>query len=312
MRKEYHESQKVEELMKYGFWMNAHWERKSTVVNGNFRDKSTYMEYTYRAGVADVRLLVKYFSGLGWKPKAIKQKISELWVNYNPYVDFKFLNRTIESIRRKKDYNLVDIESVKVSKEAMDWFAQMMATDSDEWNNPLPKARVAISDRSEGLLGFGACKLMFVYYIWVLIQFQYKKGNPRWINMDNTKKRLLKEAHFNTYKKIEEQYCKLYDWGLVFDPMWASCQGDPLYMSFVELVPQGEETIEVDFENPRIWFEEYFKQSDYVEKKALTNRCPICGRFFKRKSHRPDECCPECKKAKEREKKRKQRAKNDK
>ena len=83
-------------------------------------------------------------------------------------------------------------------------------------------------------------------------------------------------------------------------------------MSFVKLVPQGEETIEVDFENPRIWFEEYFKQSDYVEKKALTNRCPICGRFFKRKSHRPDECCPECKKAKEREKKRKQRAKNDK
>ena len=82
-------------------------------------------------------------------------------------------------------------------------------------------------------------------------------------------------------------------------------------MSFVKLVPQGEETIEVDFENPRIWFEEYFKQSDYVEKKALTNRCPKCGKFFKRKSHRPDECCPECKKAKEREKKRKQRAKND-
>ena len=59
---------------------------------------------------------------------------------------------------------------------------------------------------------------MFTYYIWVLIQKQYKKSNPAWVNMANTKRRLLKEAHFNTYKKVREQYCKLYDWGLLYDP----------------------------------------------------------------------------------------------
>ena len=209
---------------------------------------------------------------------------------------------------------MVDIESVKVSKEAIDWFAQMMLTDSSEWNNPIPNARVAISERSEGLLGFGACKLMFTYYIWVLIQRQYKKSNPAWVNMANTKRRLLKEAHFNTYKKVREQYCKLYDWGLLYDPDIMSYykrydNNDPLYMSFFDLIPSGEETIEVDFENPRKWFEEYFKQSDYVEKIPLTNRCPICGKFFVRKSHRRDECCPDCRRIKERDKKRKQRAK---
>ena len=312
MRKEYHETQVVDDILKYGMWIDAHWERKSTITNGNFRDKSSYMQYTYRAGASKVRLLVKYFSGLGWKPKEIKQKISELWINYNPYVDFKYLNKTIASIRSKKDYDLVDIESVKVSQEAMDWFAQMMVTDAMDWVNPIEKAKVNISDRSEGELGFGSCKLMFTYYIWVLIQKQFKKGNPCWINMENTKRRLVQEAHLQNWRKVFDLRCRLIDWGLVFDPMWDTPHGDPYYMSFVEIIPTGEENIEVDFENPRKWFEEYFKQSDYIEKKPLTNRCPMCGRFFERKSHRPDECCPECKKIKERNKKRKQRAKNDK
>lgn len=313
MRKEYHETQAIEEILKYGFWIEAHWESKKTTTN--FRDKSTYMEYTYRAGASKIRLLVKYFSGLGWKPKAIKQKISELWINYNPYVDFKFLNKTIASVRRKKDYDLVDIDSVKVSKEAMDWFAQMKDTDSKDWCNPIPNARVSISERSEGKLGFSACKLMFVYYIWVQIQSQYKKGNPCWINMDNTKRRLIQEAHLPSWKKIFEQRCILYDWGLIFDPMWMSCQGDPFYMSFVDLIPQGEETIEVDFENPRKWFEGYFKETDMKEKKALTNKCPKCGKYFKRNphNHMPDCLCPECAKQRdlERRKEKYQKKKMD-
>ena len=295
--------------MDNGFWIDSHWERKKTTTN--FRDKSAYMQYTYRAGAAKIRLLIRYFSGLGWKPKAIKQKISELWVNYNPYVDFDFLNKTIAKVRKTKKYDLVDIDSVKVSKEAMDWFAQMMETDAKDWVNPLPKAVVNISERSEGKLGFGSCKLMFVYYIWTQLQKQYKKGNPLWINMENTKQRLRQEAHFNTRKKMFEHKCRLIDWGLVFDPMWFTNRGDPYFMSFVDLIPKGEETIEVDFDNPRKWFEEYFKQTDYVEKekKPLPKVCPMCGKPFERKGHRHDECCMDCRRIKERDKKRRQRAK---
>lgn len=310
MRKEYHESQKVEELMKYGVWVNK--TRESNGLAGNY-SRATFNN-NYRQGLADINLLIKYYDIQGLKPKAIRSEIERLWVNYNQWVDGPWLTQQIAKVRKRKDKYMVDIESVKVSKEALDWFAQMMLTDSDEWNNPIPNARVAISERSEGLLGFGACKLMFVYYIWVLIQSQYKKSNPAWVNVANTKRRLLKEAHFNTYKKVREQYCKLYDWGLLYDPDIMSYyrryeNNDPLYMSFYDLIPSGEETIEVDFENPRKWFEDYFKQSDYVEKIPLTNKCPICGKFFVRKSHRRDECCPDCRRIKERDKKRRQRAK---
>ena len=157
MRKEYHESQKVEELMKYGVWVNK--TRESNGLAGNY-SRATFNN-NYRQGLSDINLLIKYYDIQGLKPKAIRSEIERLWVNYNQWVDGPWLTQQIAKVRKRKDKYMVDIESVKVSKEAIDWFAQMMLTDSSEWNNHIHNASVAISERSEGILGFGACKLMF-------------------------------------------------------------------------------------------------------------------------------------------------------
>lgn len=76
----------------------------------------------YSYGLADLALLIKWFSAQGMKPKKIKEEIIKLWLNYDPLVDFDILNKMITRIRAKKDYELIEVVGVSLSSDAMQWF----------------------------------------------------------------------------------------------------------------------------------------------------------------------------------------------
>lgn len=325
MRKEYHESQKVEELMKKGVCVNVTRESQKTVCH---KDEFVgALKDTYHAGRSDMILLIKYFFGLGLKPREVKEKVIQYWLNYRQYEDFKELNKWIAMVRRGKDYRMIDIESIKVSKEAMDWFIKMKDTTYDEWiaQGLIPQNEKLEEKATSGKLGLTPCKLLFTLYIWVLIQKQTKKRFTE-INMKFTRNRLKKEAHIPKSKSFRSVFQYLINWGFIKDDYFIEMEKmrsgyydekpwmlkvdrqrdlkyNMYFMDFYDIVPQGEEVIEVDFDNPRIWFEQYIQEREREFDLAdieLTHKCPRCGKYFKRKTNRRDECCADCKKEKER------------
>ena len=325
MRKEYHESQKVEELLEKGLYVRANLESQKRVTRKE--EVKGSLERVYHAGKSDAILLIKYYFSLGFKPREVKQKMIENWVNYNQCEDFRILNKWMAMVRRSGNYKLVDIDSVKVSREAMDWFIKMKDTTYDEWiaQGLIPQNEKLEEEATSGKLGLTPCKLLFTLYIWCLIQKQTKKRFTE-INMKFTRNRLKKEAHIPKSKTFRSVFQYLINWGFIKDDYFIEMEKmrsgfydkyphmakvdrerdlkyDWYFMDFYDIVPQGEEVIEVDFENPRIWFEQYIQEREREFDLAdieLTHKCPRCGKYFKRKTNRRDECCADCKKEKER------------
>lgn len=311
--------------MRYGVWVNVTMESKKTVCHKDEWDSA--LEKVYHAGRSDIILLIKYFYGLGMKPRAVKDKVIQYWVNYNQYVDFKELNKWIAMVGRGKNFKMIDIDSIKVSKEAMDWFIKMKDTTYNEWiaQGLIPQNEKLEEESTNGKFGLTPCKLLFTLYVWVLIQRQTKKRFTE-INMKFTRNRLKKEAHIPKSKTFRSVFQYLTNWGLIKDDYFIEMEKQRsgyydekpwmvkvdrerdlkyhmYFMDFYDVVPKGEETIEVDFENPRIWFEQYVQERERefdLAEIELTHRCPRCGRYFKRNTNRRDECCLDCKKEKER------------
>lgn len=315
----------MEELLENGLYVRANLESQKRVTRKE--DVKGSLERVYHAGKSDAILLIKYYFSLGLKPREVKQKMIENWVNYNQYEDFRILKKWMAMVRRGGNYKLVDVDSVKVSKEAMDWFIQLKETTYDEWiaQDLIPQTKKNRENFTEGKFGISACKLLFTLYIWCLIQKQTKKRFTE-INMKYTRNRIKKEAHIPKSKTFRSVFQYLLNWGLIRDDTHIEQEKyrsgfydkyphmvkvdrekdlkyDWYFMEFFKVVPEGEETIEVDFENPRIWFEQYVQERERefdLAEIELTHRCPRCGRYFKRNTNRRDECCLDCKKEKER------------
>ncbi len=291
MRKEYHESQKVEEIMKYGFWVNK--TKESNGLAGNFmRAKFNNM---YRKGLADLNLMIKYFDIQGLKPKAIRTEIERLWVNFNEYIDGPWLTKQIQKIRKKGNKQMIDVEPVFIGQDTLNWFKEMIHKTSDEWIAEGNETN-SISERSEGEFGIERTKCLFQLYVWSLIQRQYSKY-PNNIYLSGNRPRLKREAWLKGKTKLmPDCMYPMYDWGI-----WDSTfdEKDKWMLNFSMIPEDGEKTIEVPLEFSGKWFEEICgEKNSRPPKQVLPSKCPCCHKKFDRKSHNPKELCPDCAKKK--------------
>ena len=272
MKKQLKEQSRVQELLKDGLVINYYVSNDCLATNTDSWNPTVHYSY----GLADLALLIKWFSRQGLKPKKIKEEIIKLWYNYDPLVDFDILNKMITRIRAKKDYELIEIVGVSLSSDAMQWFR-----DQD--------------------LSHEAIKLAFTFYVWAKIQEQYKEFGATTIFGDNSWTMLKRSADIKQNVKLLDVLRELFQKGYVDIPMGKLRR---YVIDFYDKVPTtGEEVIISDFDHIGKFYEDYFniKNSRHV-KKPVDDVCPVCGKQFVHKSRRHDECCEDCRKEKEREK----------
>ena len=272
MKKQLKEQSRVQELLKDGLVINYYVSNDCLATNTDSWNPTVHYSY----GLADLALLIKWFSRQGLKPKKIKEEIIKLWYNYDPLVDFDILNKMITRIRAKKDYELIEVVGVSLSSDAMQWFR-----DQD--------------------LGHEAVKLAFTFYVWAKIQEQYKEFGATTIFGDNSWTMLKRSADIKQNVKLLDVLRELFQKGYVDIPMGKLRR---YVIDFYDKVPTtGEEVIISDFDHIGKFYEDYFniKNSRHV-KKPVDDVCPVCGKQFVHKSRRHDECCEDCRKEKEREK----------
>ena len=272
MKKQLKEQSRVQQLLKDGLVINYYVSNDCLATNTDSWNPTVHYSY----GLADLALLIKWFSRQGLKPKKIKEEIIKLWYNYDPLVDFDILNKMITRIRAKKDYELIEVVGVSLSSDAMQWFR-----DQD--------------------LGHEAVKLAFTFYVWAKIQEQYKEFGATTIFGDNSWTMLKRSADIKQNVKLLDVLRELFQKGYVDIPMGKLRR---YVIDFYDKVPTtGEEVIISDFDHIGKFYEDYFniKNSRHV-KKPVDDVCPVCGKQFVHKSRRHDECCEDCRKEKEREK----------
>lgn len=272
MKKQLKEQSRVKQLLKDGLVINYYVSNDCLATNSDSWNPTVHYSY----GLADLALLIKWFSRQGLKPKRIKEEIIKLWLNYDPLVDFQILNKMITRIRAKKDYELIEVVGVSLSSDAMQWFK-----DQD--------------------LGHEAVKLAFTFYVWAKIQEQYKEFGATTIFGDNSWTMLKRSADIKQNVKLLDVLRELFQKGYVDIPMGKLRR---YVIDFYDKVPTtGEEVIISDFDHIGKFYEDYFdiKNSRHV-KKPVDDVCPVCGKAFEHKSKRHDECCLSCRKEKEREK----------
>lgn len=272
MKKQLKEQSRVQQLLKDGLVINYYVSNDCLATNTDSWNPTVHYSY----GLADLALLIKWFSAQGLKPKKIKEEIIKLWYNYDPLVDFDILNKMITRIRAKKDYELIEVVGVSLSSDAMQWFR-----DQD--------------------LGHEAVKLAFTFYVWAKIQEQYKEFGATTIFGDNSWTMLKRSADIKQNVKLLDVLRELFQKGYVDIPLGKLRR---YVIDFYDKVPTtGEEVIISDFDHIGKFYEDYFniKNSRHV-KKPVDDVCPVCGKQFVHKSRRHDECCEDCRKEKEREK----------
>ena len=271
MKKQLKEQSRVQQLLKDGLVINYYVSNDCLATNTDSWNPTVHYSY----GLADLALLIKWFSRQGLKPKKIKEEIIKLWYNYDPLVDFDILNKMITRIRAKKDYELIEVVGVSLSSDAMQWFK-----DQD--------------------LGHEAVKLAFTFYVWAKIQEQYKEFGATTIFGDNSWTMLKRSADIKQNVKLLDVLRELFQKGYVDIPLGKLRR---YVIDFYDKVPTtGEEVIISDFDHIGKFYEDYFniKNSRHV-KKPVDDVCPVCGKQFVHKSRRHDECCEDCRKEKERE-----------
>ena len=272
MKKQLKEQSRVQQLLKDGLVINYYVSNDCLATNSDSWNPTVHYSY----GLADLALLIKWFSRQGLKPKKIKEEIIKLWYNYDPLVDFDILNKMITRIRAKKDYELIEVVGVSLSSDAMQWFR-----DQD--------------------LGHEAVKLAFTFYVWAKIQEQYKEFGATTIFGDNSWTMLKRSADIKQNVKLLDVLRELFQKGYVDIPLGKLRR---YVIDFYDKVPTtGDEVIISDFDHIGKFYEDYFniKNSRHV-KKPVDDVCPVCGKQFVHKSRRHDECCEDCRKEKEREK----------
>lgn len=302
MRKNFNELSTVKDMIENGFTMKSY-EVPTKFLTGS-EDISYSLERKYSHGVAELNLLIKYYSGLGMRPKKIKEIIKTLWVNYNPVHDYKIIDTMIKKIRTKKDYKLIEIEKVEIPKSIINWIKDMCELiEIDEL-------------RREKIDKIELSKILFTIYVWRTLQNEYKEYGIDYIYLDNLAK-LKKAAYLKQPTRCNNAVFILRDSGLIgFEIKNKIISGKvtgsyyQILTSFIEDIPEeikndNDKLILTDLNNlkPGKYFEEFLGLPDSrAKKEPLPNVCPKCGKPFERKSHRRDELCADCRAEREREK----------
>ena len=282
MKKQLKEQSRVQQLLKDGLVINYYVSNDCLATNTDSWNPTVHYSY----GLADLALLIKWFSAQGLKPKKIKEEIIKLWYNYDPLVDFDILNKMIIRIRARKDYKLIEVNNVVVSDATMQWF-------------------------KEQDLSHEAVKLLFTLFVWYKIQAQYKE-HPECICLDNAMTLLKRTANIKQNYKIIDLLRELYLGGYIDKPPLGKRQITVYVINNLSIipdltrdgnVPDGNEVTIEDFDHIGEFYEDYFGLSKTRHiKRPVDDVCPVCGKEFVHKSRRHDECCEDCAKIRDREK----------
>ena len=236
--------------------------------------------------MADLALLIKWFSAQGLKPKKIKEEIIKLWYNYDPLVDYDILNKMIKRVRNVKKYELIEVNNVVVSDATMQWF-------------------------KEQDLSHEAVKLLFTLFVWYKIQEQYRE-HPECICLDNAMTLLKRSANIKQNYKIIDLLRELYLGGYIDKPPLGKRQITVYVINNLSIipdmtkdgnVPDGNGVTIEDFDHIGEFYEDYFglTKTRHI-KRPVDDVCPVCGKEFVHKSRRHDELCEDCAKIRDREK----------
>ena len=282
MKKQLKEQSRVQQLLNDGLVINYYVSNDCLATNTDNWKPTVHYSY----GLADLALLIKWFSAQGLKPKKIKEEIIKLWYNYNPLVDYDILNKMIKRVRNVKKYELIEVNNVVISDATMQWFREQD-------------------------LSHEATKLFFTLFVWYKIQAQYRE-HPECICLDNAMTLLKRSANIKQNYKIIDLLRELYLGGYVDKPPLGKRQITVYVINNLSIIPDllrdgnvpdsNGVTIE-DFDHIGEFYEDYFGLSKTRHiKRPVDDVCPVCGKEFVHKSRRHDECCEDCRKEKEREK----------
>ena len=282
MKKQLKEQSRVQQLLNDGLVINYYVSNDCLATNTDNWKPTVHYSY----GLADLALLIKWFSAQGLKPKKIKEEIIKLWYNYNPLVDYDILNKMIKRVRNVKKYELIEVNNVVVSDATMQWFREQD-------------------------LSHEAVKLLFTLFVWYKIQEQYRE-HPECICLDNAMTLLKRSANIKQNYKIIDLLRELYLGGYIDKPPLGKRQITVYVINNLSIipdllrdgnVPDGDGVTIEDFDHIGEFYEDYFGLSKTRHiKRPVDDVCPVCGKEFVHKSRRHDECCEDCRKEKEREK----------
>ena len=276
MRKVFNEKSRVEEILENGLELGRTY---PSIARDKYNGKAFF------TGTGDLYLVIKYFSGLGYKPKKIAEEIKKLIPYYDEY-DWElnnFIDKSIRKIRATKNYELHEVKPIKVSRECLDYFVNLQ-------NAPYREDTTLRREMSQTVI-----KIMFVFYIWTLVQKQFGKENWRVVDYTKEKRRLLKAA--NARPKFELGLL-----GAVEDTGTAELYFSytRIYHTYTDKTPEfPEREFEVDLDNIGCWFEKMVGWKDERAKETYYY-CSVCGK--KMKTSRKNQVCPSCKKKINREK----------
>lgn len=282
MKKQLKEKSRVQQLLNDGLVINYYVSNDCLATNTDNWNPTVHYSY----GLADLALLIKWFSAQGLKPKKIKEEIIKLWYNYDPLVDYDILNKMIKRVRNVKKYELIEVNNVVVSDATMQWFREQD-------------------------LSHEATKLLFTLFVWYKIQEQYRE-HPECICLDNAMTLLKRSANIKQNYKIIDLLRELYLGGYIDKPPLGKRQITVYVINNLSIipdllrdgnVPDGNVVTIEDFDHIGEFYEDYFglTKTRHI-KRPVDDVCPVCGKEFVHKSRRHDECCEDCRKEKEREK----------
>ena len=282
MKKQLKEQSRVQQLLKDGLVINYYISNDCLATNTDNWKPTVHYSY----GLADLALLIKWFSAQGLKPKKIKEEIIKLWYNYDPLVDYDILNKMIKRVRNVKKYELIEVNNVVVSDATMQWF-------------------------KEQDLSHEAIKLLFTLFVWYKIQEQYRE-HPECICLDNAMTLLKRSANIKQNYKIIDLLRELYLGGYIDKPPLGKRQITVYVINNLSIipdllrdgnVPDGNGVTIEDFDHIGEFYEDYFGLSKTRHiKRPVDDVCPVCGKEFVHKSRRHDELCEDCAKIRDREK----------
>ena len=282
MKKQLKEQSRVQQLLKDGLVINYYVSNDCLATNTDNWKPTVHYSY----GLADLALLIKWFSAQGLKPKKIKEEIIKLWYNYDPLVDYDILNKMIKRVRNVKKYELIEVNNVVVSDATMQWF-------------------------KEQDLSHEATKLLFTLFVWYKIQEQYRE-HPECICLDNAMTLLKRSANIKQNYKIIDLLRELYLGGYIDKPPLGKRQITVYVINNLSIipdmtkdgnVPSGDGVTIEDFDHIGEFYEDYFglTKTRHI-KRPVDDVCPVCGKEFVHKSRRHDELCSDCAKIRDREK----------
>ena len=282
MKKQLKEQSRVQQLLNDGLVINYYVSNDCLATNTDNWKPTVHYSY----GLADLALLIKWFSAQGLKPKKIKEEIIKLWYNYDPLVDYDILNKMIKRVRNVKKYELIEVNNVVVSDATMQWF-------------------------KEQDLSHEATKLLFTLFVWYKIQEQYRE-HPECICLDNAMTLLKRSANIKQNYKIIDLLRELYLGGYIDKPPLGKRQITVYVINNLSIipdmtkdgnVPSGDGVTIEDFDHIGEFYEDYFglTKTRHI-KRPVDDVCPVCGKEFVHKSRRHDELCSDCAKIRDREK----------